>query len=80
MAKSKHREIKIWQWNCRGLGPKAKNLQFFINGDGPAVMALQEVKTIAKVTGYDAYVNSMEKPAVATLVSKNYTAIVHDTE
>ncbi|KAG0440116.1 hypothetical protein HPB47_016401 [Ixodes persulcatus] len=44
------------------------------------LMALQEVKTIAKVMGYEAYVNRRKKPAVATLVSKNHTAIVHDTE
>lgn len=50
------KEIKIWQWNCRGFRPKRENLQLHIQNldkpEIPDIIALQETLTKVKLRNY----------------------------
>lgn len=74
----------VWQWNCRGFGKKRGNLQQFMNNkeekDRPDVIALQEARQLAKLSGYKSYgTDAKDKTQVVTLVKRNVPVIVHDT-
>lgn len=71
----------IWQWNCRGYRQKRGNLQQFVGSrDPPDVIALQETKGYAPLTGYKQYTAASveNKPNIAILVRRNLPALQHN--
>lgn len=80
-----HKEVKIWQWNCRGFRHKRENLQLHIqnldNSEAPDIIALQENLARVKLRNYKAYdALGMQNPRVAVLVHRNLTAIEHNID
>ncbi|KAG0413063.1 hypothetical protein HPB47_009793 [Ixodes persulcatus] len=74
----------VWQWNCRGYGKKRGHFQQHINAlpaeDRPDVIALQEPRRLAKLSGYVTFgCDNSEKTQVTTLVKRNVPVILHDT-
>lgn len=81
---SASKKYVILQWNCRGYGKKRGNLQQYINHregeDKPDVVALQEPRRLAKLSGYKSYGEDKgDKTQVTTLVRRNVPVILHDT-
>ncbi|CAN7950952.1 unnamed protein product [Ixodes pacificus] len=57
MARSRQRQqqpLRVWQWNCRGLGRKRGNLQLHIRNaeHTPDVLAFQESHDGVHLSGY----------------------------
>ncbi|KAG0418321.1 hypothetical protein HPB47_004960 [Ixodes persulcatus] len=74
----------VWQWNCRGYGKKRGHFQQHINAlpaeDRPDVIALQEPRRLAKLSGYVTFgCDNSEKTQVTTLVKRNVPVILHGT-
>lgn len=79
------KEIKIWQWNCRGFRPKRENLQLHIQNldkpENPDIIALQETLTKVKLRNYKTYEKTgAQNPRAAVLVHRNLTAVEHEID
>lgn len=77
--------ITIWQWNCRGFGRKRRALEYVIQNHQikPDILALQETRVEAKLSGFTAY-NEIPpagvSPATALMIHRNLTANRIDLE
>ncbi|KAH6938577.1 hypothetical protein HPB50_010887 [Hyalomma asiaticum] len=80
-----HPHLNLWQWNCRGFRAKRSTLQLHLQNippdTAPSVLALQEPLSPVKLRDYTAFHPSSEAhPNVATLVHRNFTAVLHQLD
>lgn len=72
-------KLSVWQWNCRGYGRKQSALSLYIaqQDSPPAAILLQELNMMPiKLKDYITY---QQDQYTATLVHKQYTAILQDS-